>query len=76
MSRFIACEMRERFSALREYYMAIEHDPKLSREQKLPFMVEWWQKSFDLVVESGVTRDELTEIVQSSTVHLRYGCEW
>jgi len=68
--------MRDRFTALREHYMAIENDPKLSREQKLPFMIEWWQKSFYLVVESGVTRDQLKEIVQSSNVHLRYGCEW
>jgi len=56
--------------------MPIEHDPRLSRAQKLPFMEEWWQKSFALVVESGVTREQLAEIVQTSAVHLRRGCEW
>lgn len=75
-SRFIPVEMREEFDKLRDYYMKLEHDPKLTREQKIPYMIEWWKKSFSLVVESGVTKEELNEIVQNSQTHLRTGCDW
>ena len=56
--------------------MPIEHDPHLTREQKLPYMIEWWQKSFDLVVSTGITRENLIEIVRHSTTHLKDGCLW
>lgn len=77
-SRFIAASMREKFNVLRDHYMAIEMDPKLTREEKIPFMIEWWKKSFDLIVESGVTKEDLKEIVQNSLndSHLKTGCDW
>lgn len=75
-SRFIPSEMRDRFTELRHYYMSIEHDPKLTRQQKLPYMVEWWKKSFDLVIESGVTKEDIKEIVHNSTVHLKSGLDY
>lgn len=75
-SQFISPVMREKFVELRNHYIPIEHDPKLTREQKIPFMLEWWNKSFQLVIDSGVTRDDIKEIVQHSTTHLKPGCEW
>ena len=39
-------------------------------------MIEWWNKSFELCVESGITKEDLKEIVQNSTVHLKKDCDW
>lgn len=75
-SRFISLEMREKFTELRNYYMDIEHNPKLTREEKIPYMIEWWRKSFNLVVQSGITKENLKEIVQNSQIHLKSGCDW
>ena len=48
----------------------------MTREQKLPHMIDWWQKSFDLVVSTGITRQNLVDIVRHSTTHLKEGCLW
>jgi 5'-nucleotidase len=56
--------------------LPIEHDPHLTREQKLPHMIDWWQKSFDLVVSTGITRQNVADIVRHSTTHLKEGCLW
>ena len=77
-SVFISASMREKFNVLREHYIAIEHNSKMTREEKIPFMIEWWTKSFDLIVESGVTKEDIKEIVQNSLndSHLKTGCDW
>jgi len=75
-SQFVSVELRAKFTALREHYLAIEHDPALTKAQKLPHMIEWWTKSFALVKETGVHRDDLLEIVRQSATHLKQGCEW
>lgn len=56
--------------------MPIEHDPKLTKEEKIPFMIEWWAKTFDLIVETNIHKDQLAEIVRHSTTHLKEGCQW
>ena len=56
--------------------MEIEHDVKMTREEKTPFMIEWWQKSFELTVASGIHRDNIGEIVRQSAIKLRTGCDW
>ena len=39
-------------------------------------MIDWWQKSFDLVVSTGITRQNVVDIVRHSTTHLKEGCLW
>lgn len=56
--------------------MPIEHDTKMTKEEKIPFMIEWWTKTFELICESQVTKANLIEIVRNSTTHLKEGCKW
>jgi HAD superfamily hydrolase (TIGR01544 family) len=56
--------------------MPIEHDPKMTKEQKLPYMIEWWTKSMELTVQTQIHHDDIIEIVQNSTTHLKEGCQW
>ena len=48
----------------------------MSKQAKIPFVIEWWSKSFDLIVETEITRENLIEIVRNSSTHLREGCHW
>ena len=56
---------------MREYYMAIEFDPNMSREEKQPFMIEWWDKAHDLLVSTSLLRMNLAEAVRRSNLYLR-----
>lgn len=75
-SRFIHSDLRAKFKELRDLYLPIEHDPTMTKEEKIPFMIEWWSKTFELVIESQISRDNLIEIVRNSTTHLKEGCQW
>lgn len=75
-SRFVSEDLRTHFLELRNFYMQIEHSGKLTREAKVPYMIEWWQKSFDLVVRSGVTRENIKEMINNSDSHIKSGCDW
>ncbi len=68
----LACKFEE----LRDKYLPIEHDPHMSREDKTPFMIEWWTKSLQLTVQTGITRENINEIVKNSNTHLKEGCQW
>jgi HAD superfamily hydrolase (TIGR01544 family) len=61
---------------LRNKYLPIEHDTKLTKEQKLPYMIEWWTKSLELTVATQINRDDISEIVRNSATHLKEGCQW
>ena len=56
--------------------MPIEHDGRMTREEKLPHMIEWWRKSFTLAANSGIHRDNIGDIVRQSTIRLRDDCKW
>ncbi|XP_023606812.1 cytosolic 5'-nucleotidase 3A isoform X5 [Myotis lucifugus] len=55
---------------LKEKFYAIETDPLLTVEQKNPYMVEWYTKSHRLLVEQGIPRAKLKEIVAESDIML------
>jgi HAD superfamily hydrolase (TIGR01544 family) len=56
--------------------MAIEHNTSMTKEDKLPFMIEWWTKSLNLTVETQLERNSIGEIVRHSTKKLKDGCKW
>ncbi|XP_023606815.1 cytosolic 5'-nucleotidase 3A isoform X8 [Myotis lucifugus] len=60
---------------LKEKFYAIETDPLLTVEQKNPYMVEWYTKSHRLLVEQGIPRAKLKEIVAESDIMLKEGYE-
>jgi cytosolic 5'-nucleotidase 3 len=48
----------------------------MTKEEKTPFMIEWWTKTFELIIDSQISRENLIEIVRNSTTHLKDGCQW
>lgn len=75
-SIFVSEDLRTQFLELRNFYIQIEQSGKLTRAAKLPYMIEWWQKSFSLVVQSGITRENIREMVLNQDCHIKSGCDW
>lgn len=66
-------EYVEKAHALFDYYAPIERDPKIAWKEKNSAMHEWWVKHFQLLVDSGLTEDLMSEIVAQRTLKLRDG---
>ena len=58
-------------SKLFETYHPIEIDPNIDIETKKEKMVEWWTKSFELFIDSGLTKQTLRDIAKSDKIQLR-----
>lgn len=52
-------------------YYPIEIDHQLTREQKLPHMIKWYELAHEALVREGLHKDDLEEAVQRSNVTLR-----
>lgn len=38
-------------------------------------MIEWWEKANQVIVDTGLTRKHLREVIQSSMTHLKHNCK-
>lgn len=60
-----------------DYYFPIEKDPNKTMEEKKPYMLEWYQKSNDSLVDGGFRREWLQRAVRTAreagTLALRPG---
>ncbi|KAE8981268.1 hypothetical protein PR003_g24667 [Phytophthora rubi] len=56
-----------------EKYYPIEQSATLTMEEKLPFMIEWWTKTHDRMIEHGVTKTAIKKAVDESDLTLREG---
>jgi HAD superfamily hydrolase (TIGR01544 family) len=72
---FLTEDYRKKSSGLFSYYHPIEIDPNLTKAQKTPYMIEWYTKSFNLMPTSGILKEQIPLMVESSNVCLREGCE-
>uniref|UniRef100_A0A5F9CJI7 5'-nucleotidase n=1 Tax=Oryctolagus cuniculus TaxID=9986 RepID=A0A5F9CJI7_RABIT len=73
--KLVTDECQKKLMQLREQYYPIEVDPILTVEEKYPYMVEWYTKSHGLLVEQGIPKGKLKEIVAESDVMLKEGYE-
>lgn len=61
---------------LRGIYYPIEIDHKLTVDEKVPYMVEWWTKAHDLLLKCQPTRDTIIRLAEEAHIELREGCDW
>uniref|UniRef100_F1L1I5 5'-nucleotidase n=1 Tax=Ascaris suum TaxID=6253 RepID=F1L1I5_ASCSU len=59
------------FAKLTEKYLPIELSTTMTSEEKAPYMVEWWQKSNDYILETKYTEDDIEDLVAKSSIDLR-----
>jgi len=58
---------------LHKKYSAIEFNPKIPKNEKKKAMYEWWTKHFDLLIESGLNKKDIENIVNSDKIVFRDG---
>ncbi|KJH51191.1 HAD hydrolase, family IE [Dictyocaulus viviparus] len=51
-------------------YMSIEFDPKLTKHEKLPYMVEWWTAAHNDYLTFGIHRDDIKRFVANVKIQL------
>lgn len=66
-------EFHEGTTALYTKFRKIEDDPKMTVEEKLPYMKDWWRSSEKLYIGIPCTEEMITQAVVESNVHLRTG---
>ncbi len=71
--KYLTPDYSEKAHALYDKYHPIEINPNLSKEEKSIKMVEWWTKHFKLLVECGLNKDVMQEIVKTKTLKFREG---
>ena len=61
--------------ALQDKYHAIETDPRVPKEEKFKAMEEWWQKQFDLLIDSKLNKKHIEAVTGSGRIKLREGAD-
>ncbi len=59
--------------ALSDKYGPLEIDLRLSPEERKKAMAAWWREHFNLLIESGLTKKEIAQVIKDSGVVLRPG---
>lgn len=62
---------REEANKLLAKYYPIEIDPKMSEEEKIPYMIEWYSQIHELIIKCKVSQKSLEEMVTRSNARLR-----
>uniref|UniRef100_V5H3W7 5'-nucleotidase n=2 Tax=Ixodes ricinus TaxID=34613 RepID=V5H3W7_IXORI len=70
-SSLIAQDYRVQAEKIHEKYYPIEIDPYMSnRRKKYPYMVEWYSKSHAILVNCGIKKRDIPQLVVESSIML------
>jgi len=72
-SKYLTPDYSPKAHELYDTYHPIEIDPKISKQEKMAKMHEWWKKHFELLVKSGLNKNVMDEIVAKKTLKFRKG---
>ncbi|XP_041374327.1 cytosolic 5'-nucleotidase 3-like isoform X2 [Gigantopelta aegis] len=75
-SRIMPDVYKKKTTELRDYYMPIEFDASLTKEQKIPHIIEWYTRAHDVLLACHMTKDDIIHMVRESKLQLRDGCQW
>ncbi|MBS3075993.1 haloacid dehalogenase-like hydrolase [Candidatus Pacearchaeota archaeon] len=70
---YLTPDYASRAHALFDIYHPIEINPNISHEEKNRKMHEWWKLHFELLVECGLTRGVIKEIIRKRSLKFRKG---
>ncbi|KAL0078172.1 pyrimidine 5'-nucleotidase [Phycomyces blakesleeanus] len=52
-------------------YYPIEINRSMTHEEKVPFMIEWWETAHKLIIDQKITKYDITDMVQEARLELR-----
>tara|TARA_Y100000310_G_C20623956_1_gene784829 strand:- start:224 stop:1069 length:846 start_codon:yes stop_codon:yes gene_type:complete len=70
---YLSQDYRDRAYALFDEYHPVEISTTISLNEKKKKMKEWWEKHFNLLVDSGINRKIIKEIIKDKKVPFRKG---
>lgn len=62
-----------RAQALFDEYHPLEISHDLRIETKKPLMIDWWRKHFQLMIECGLRKSDIQDVIEKSHLKLRNG---
>jgi len=68
---YLGEEYKKQALELFDKYYPIETDPNVDKEERVEKLVEWWKKHMELLVESGLDKKIIEDIIESGAVPLR-----
>lgn len=71
--KYLTSDYPEKAQALYNKYHPIEIDPSIPLAEKQTQMHNWWSEHYDLLISSGLTKDDLARVAQSKKISLRSG---
>ncbi|HLC70042.1 MAG TPA: hypothetical protein VJH75_03275 [Patescibacteria group bacterium] len=72
---YLTPEYRKKAHELYNYYRPFEDDPNCPIEKREKMMHEWWTRHFDLLVRTGLTRQDLESVVKNASLTLKSGAK-
>ena len=70
---YLTPDYAEKANQLYDKYYPIEVNPNISMEEKKKAMHEWWTTHFDLLIKSGLDKNDIVDIVKSEKIKFRDG---
>ncbi|CAK8698404.1 unnamed protein product [Clavelina lepadiformis] len=70
----LSAEAKEHLHETNKKYRAIEIDPHMSPDEKIPFMLEWWGKAHSAMGNVVISKSMIKNAVATSTAMLKDGC--
>jgi len=64
---------RKRCDELKAKYYPIEISPELTNEEKLPYMIEWWENADQAILDEKIHKDTISDMVRETPVLYRPG---
>lgn len=71
--KFLTEDYPKKAHDLFDIYHPIEIDTKISIKEKNKKMYEWWKRHFDLIIESGMNKKIINDIVKKMKMQFREG---
>ena len=72
---YLTPEYRKKAHELYNYYRPFEDDPNCPLEKRKKMMNEWWTRHFDLLVRTGLTKQDLESVVKNASLNLKAGAK-
>jgi|TARA_Y100000034_G_scaffold70521_1_gene85079 5'-nucleotidase len=70
---YLTTEYQNKAKSLFEKYHPIEMNLNISLNEKKRTMNEWWNKHFDLLIQSGLSKNDLKNILDEGIIRFREG---
>jgi len=71
--QYLTPDYAAKAQALYDKYHPLEKDPSLSKVEKKRLMEEWWTEHFELLIKSGLKKEDIEAAVKSSRIRFREG---